>query len=192
MVHAQSLASAGDLVAARAAYRAILAAAPQFHPAYQELGLIAFDNGNLALAADLFRTAISLDRNVAIYYRNYGEICRRLGRFGEAVEAGLQACRLSPADIDAHFNLALAYSDGRDITNAIQAYLHVLALQDPYLAAGTAPAPMWNMRGVALHRMERFEEARRCYQRALELHPDFPPTLNGLGSLLRETGKTEE
>ena len=91
-MHAQ----AGRLAEAEAAYRNIIASYPKFHPAYQELGLLVYAAGNLAMAAELFKAAIALDKNNALYYRNYGEICRRLGRFDEATEAGKQACQAIP------------------------------------------------------------------------------------------------
>ena len=86
-MHAQ----AGRLIEAELVYRNIIASYPKFHPAYQAFGLLAFGAGNLAMAADLFKSAIALDNNVALYHRNYGEICRRLGRFNEAIRAGTQA-----------------------------------------------------------------------------------------------------
>ncbi|MFI4939988.1 MAG: tetratricopeptide repeat protein [Burkholderiales bacterium] len=188
MVLAQELAHAGRRTEAEQVYRAILAANPQSHPAYQELGLLAFGAGNLSMAADLFQTAIALNGNIAHYHRSYGEICRRMGRFDTAIEAATRACSLAPFDIDAHFNLALAFSDAKNLVAAAQAYREVLELQAPYLASSAATARMWNMRGISLHRLDRFDEARKCYERALELQPEFAEGLNCLGSLLREIG----
>ena len=65
-----------------------------------------------------------------------------------------------------------------------EALRSVLALQDELMARGQLSASMWNMRGNALQKLERFDEARFCYERALELNPDAPRVLNGLGSLL--------
>ena len=187
-MHAQ----AGRLVEAESIYRHIIAAHPKFHPAYQALGLMAYGAGNLLLAANLFKEAIALDNHVALYHRNLGEICRRLGRFDEAIRAGLQACRLSPSDVDAHFNLGLACSDAKDHSNATQAYRKVLALLEPQLASEEASPQMWNMRGNSLHRLSQLDEARKSYEKALELQPDFPVALNSLGSLLNDIGLVRE
>jgi tetratricopeptide (TPR) repeat protein len=192
MAQARGLSHAGRRTEAEEAYRAILAADPQCHPAYQALGLLAFGAGNLSMAADLFRAAIVLDWNIAHYHRSYGEICRRMGRFDKAIEAATRACSLSPSDIDAHFNLALACSDAKNPVAATQAYWKVLELQAPYLASSAATPRMWNMRGISLHRMDRFDEARKCYERALELQPEFAEGLNCLGSLLKEIGFARE
>ena len=112
-------------------YRRLLADHPRFHPALQAWGLLAFRAGNLPLAVELFRAAIGIDAGVGIYYRNYGEINRRLGKFDEAVKAGRQACRLLPLDVDAHFNLALALTDVRDSAGADATYRKVVELQAP-------------------------------------------------------------
>lgn len=192
MARAGALADAGRTAEAEAAYRAIIASVPSFHPAYQRLGLLAFDAGKLLIAVELFGVAISLNRNESIYYRNYGEICRRLGRFDEAIQAGMQACKLAPNDIDAHFNLGLACADATQHETASDAFRNVVALQEPFLARGQMQPRMWNLRGNALQRLERFEEARQCYNNALALQPDFALALNGLGSVLKEMGRARE
>jgi tetratricopeptide (TPR) repeat protein len=182
----------GRIGEAESIYRNIIANFPRYHPAFQAYALLVYGAGNLPLAADLFKAAIALDGNVAVYYRNYGEICRRLGRFDEAIAAGQQACRLSHADIDAHFNLALAFSDAHDDVGAGKTYRRVLDLLAPQLATGVPLPRMWNMRGNALHRLSEFEAARQSYERALELQPDFPVALNALGSLFADTGALSE
>ncbi len=192
MMQAEAYAQAGRLIEAEEAYRNIIAAYPKFHPAYQALGLLVYGAGNLALAADLFKAAIALDMNVALYHRNYGEICRRQGKFDEAIRAGAQACRLAPSDVDAHFNLGLACSDAKEHARATYAYRKVLELLEPQLASREASPQMWNMRGISLHRMNRFDEARKSYQHALVLQPDFPVALNSLGSLLNDIGLVKE
>jgi len=183
---------AGRIGEAEAVYHRIIAKYPRFDPVFQAYALLAFGVGNLPLAADLYHKAIVLDGSVAIYYRSYGEICRRLGRFDEAVAAATQACRLAPGDIDAHFNLGLALSDANKTAEADHAYRRVLALLEPVLANDAGLPLWWNMRANALHRLCEFAAARVAYERALTLQPDFPVALNGLGSLLIDIGAVSE
>ncbi len=192
MRQAQALAQAGDMAQAETLYRAMIAADPHCHPAFQELGLLAFNAGNLPAAAALFQRAIEIDSQIALYHRNFGEIARRLARFDAAVQAGRRACRLAPADIDAHFNLALAYSDAKMTSDAAQTFRRVLALQHETSPNGQLSAPLLNMRGNILQKLDRFDEARASYERALELKPDFPTALNGLGSLLKLLGLAQQ
>ena len=173
---------------AEAIYRNLITSYPQYHPPYQSLGLMAFAAGNLPFAAQLFQSAIACGKHVGVYHRNFGEICRRLGRVAEAVESGREACRLMPMDIDSHFNLALALSDARLPEETRQAFSRVVELQETADAHGNSTPKLWNQRAVALHRMERFAEARESYEKVLALDPEFVAAHNGLGSALRETG----
>lgn len=68
----------------------------------------------------------------------------------------------------------------------------VLALCDPDIVAGTASARIWHLRGISLYRLERYEEARQDFARAIDLQPDFPDALNGLGFVLQDLGLMEE
>jgi len=192
MRQAQALVQAGHAVQAEAIYRHIITTAPRFHPAYQELGLLAFKAGNLQMAADLFQAAIEIDSRIALYFRNLGEISRRLGRFEAAIKAGRVACQLATRDIDAHFNLGLACADAKMSAAAAEAFRTVLALQDEMAQAGQLSAPMWSMRGNVLQKLEKFDEARVCYEHALELQPDYPAVQNALGSLLKTQGLVQE
>jgi len=176
---------------AEARCRAIIAADPHSHPAFQELGLLAFNAGNLVLAAGLFQRAIDINSQIAIYHRNLGEISRRLGRFEVAVKAGRRACQLASGDIDAHFNLGLAYADAKMPVEAAESFRAVLVLQNELVAQGTLSAQMWNMRGNVLHKLDRFDEARASYEHALEIRPAFPVALNALGSLLKTQGDVQ-
>lgn len=192
MARAQLHEDAAEAQQAEEIYRRLLADYPRFHPAMQAWGLLAFQAGNLEFAAELFRAAIAADASVGLYFRNYGEISRRLGRFDEAVAAGRQACALLPADVDAHFNFALALSDMHDRAGADALYRKVLELQEPALARGSAGPALWNQRGVAWHRLQQYDEARLAYECALELDPGHAAALNSLGSLLKDMGLIEQ
>jgi tetratricopeptide (TPR) repeat protein len=188
MREAHAHARAGRLLRAQAVYRAVLAAHPKFVPAYEAYALLAFGAGNLALAAGLFRQAIALDGGIALYHRNYGEICRRLGRFNDAIAAGEAACRLAPQDADAHFNLGLACRDALDRARAGAAFRRAIEVLEPVLSSDAATPQQWNMRGNCAHFLRRFDEARASYERALQLRADFPEALNSLGNLLMDMG----
>lgn len=50
---------------------------------------------------------------------------------------------------------------------------------------GRAPvsAVLWNKIGVAWHHLYALREARRDYERALQLNPDYPDAMNNLGAI---------
>lgn len=182
---AQAHEKAGRFSEAEAAYRQMIANDQQFHPAYHALGLLAFNAGNLGMAADLLRAAVALDNKKVLYQRNYGEMCRRLGRLDEAITAGKAACKLAPKDIDAHYNLGLAYTDAKDYAKAIEAYRKALEL-DPKHGLS------WNNLGSALEQQGDKTAALEAYTKAVALNPRHAEAQNNAGAIFSEQGKLDE
>lgn len=185
MVKAQACERSGHMAEAEAMYRRVIAADPKFHPAFHALGLLAYGAGNLPLAADLLKAAIALDKKAAIYQRNYGEMCRRLGRLEEAIAAGLLAAKLAPADIDAHYNLGLAYTDAKDYDRAVAAYRRAIKLNARHGLS-------WNNLGSALEQQGDKDAAEQAYAQAVELNPQHAEAQNNLGAIYSERGKLDE
>lgn len=67
--------------------------------------------------------------------------------------------------------------------------LSALAQAEP---DGAQRAAILNKRGVARVQLGRREDALADFQSALELRPDYPPSLVNVGNLLLEDGKLEE
>lgn len=185
MTEAARLQAAGNLAAAEGLYRGILASTPEFHPAWQALGLIACQVGKLPLAADLIGKAITLDSSVPLYHRNLGEICRRLGRLVEAIGAGERAVALAPDDRDAHYNLGLAYTDSNRHGEAILCYRRALTLNPAHNLS-------WNNLGAALEKMGDKAGAEEAYARAVAIDPRHAEAQNNLGAIYSEQGRLDE
>lgn len=177
--------AAGRLGDAEAMLRQILAAAPNFHPAWHTLGLIAYEVGKLPLAVELIAKAIAIDAGVALYHRNAGEMCRRLGSLNEAVAAGIRATALAPNDLDAHYNLGLAYTDRGEWNDAIRFYRRALELNP-------AHGLSWNNLGAALEKQGNLNEAETAYAKAVKLNPSHHEAQNNLGAVYSEQGRLEE
>jgi tetratricopeptide (TPR) repeat protein len=182
---AEQYKAAGRLGEAEHILKQILAAAPDFHPAYHTLGLIAYEVGKLPLAVELIARAISLAANVALYHRNVGEMCRRLGRLDEAVAAGQRATALAPNDLDAHYNLGLALTDKGEWDAAIRAYRLALELNPSHGLS-------WNNLGAALEKKGDKAEAELAYARAVALNPSHHEAQNNLGAIYSEQGRLED
>jgi tetratricopeptide (TPR) repeat protein len=67
-----------------------------------------------------------------------------------------------------------------DLAMARQQYLAAI---EAYREAPDNSAQIWNKLGIAYHHLFAMDEARRDYQRALRLRPDFPEALNNLGAV---------
>ncbi|RJG07398.1 tetratricopeptide repeat protein [Noviherbaspirillum cavernae] len=185
MREAARLDAAGESAAAEALYRQLLAAAPDCHPAYHALALLACRFGRLPLAADLTARAIALDGTVGIYHRDFGEMCRRLGRLDDAAAAGRRAAQLLPDNVDAHYNLALALADGKHYAEAAAGYRRALAL-------GPEHGPAWNNLGSALDLMGDKAAAEDAYAKAVALNPRHAEAQNNLGALYSGQGRLED
>lgn len=177
--------AAGRFGEAETLLKQILAAAPNFHPAYHTLGLIAYEVGKLPLAVDLIAKSIELDDKVALYHRNIGEMCRRLGRLDAAIAAGQRATTLAPNDLDAHYNLGLALTDKAEWDAAILSYRRALSLNPKHGLS-------WNNLGAALEKKGDMAEAEVAYAKAVELNASHHEAQNNLGAIYSEQGKLEE
>lgn len=198
LAHAEALVQEGRLPEAEALCRQVLAVAPHSHRAYYILSLIANGVGKLPAAVELIGKAIEIERAVALYHRDLGEFCRRLGHFDKAIAAGKRAAALSPEDPDVHYSLGVALSDRGEPVAAIACYRRALELAPFHKFAWNglgvelqktgdqADAEKAYARAVAIHNAEeqnkqgvihseqgRLEEARRCFDEAIAAQPDF-------------------
>lgn len=87
------------------------------------------------------------------------------------------------------FELALRDIARRDYAEAL-ARLDAL-LEDPGLSAAERAA-VANKRGVALVELQRRDDARAAFDRALEIVPKYAPALVNIGNLHLEAGEMEE
>ena len=67
-----------------------------------------------------------------------------------------------------------------DLAMAHQQYLQAI---DDYSQTPNKSAVIWNKMGMAYHHLFAMDEARRDYQRALQLRPNYPEALNNLGAV---------
>ena len=185
MLLAEQHKAAGRLAEAEAILRQVLAAAPNYHPAYHMLGLIAYEVVKLPLAVELIARAIELDGSVALYHRNLGEMCRRLGRLDESIAAGKRAAKLTPKDMDAHYNLGLAFADKGEWDAAIRAYHRALKLNPGHGLS-------WNNLGAALEKQGNLTGAEAAYAKAVALNPAHHEAQNNLGAIYSEQGRLED
>jgi tetratricopeptide (TPR) repeat protein len=149
------------------------------------LGLLAFEVGKLELASQLIAHAVRLNDAVALYHRNLGELCRRLGRLDEAVLAGERATALAPDDLDAHYNLGLALTDKAEWNAAIRSYRRALELNPNHGLS-------WNNLGAALEKQGDMAGAEAAYARAVALNPAHHEAQNNLGAIYSLQGRLED
>lgn len=93
---AMALAQSGNLDQAEAAYRSMIAASPNFSPAWQGLALIALAQANTSWACRLLRLALALNPDIDDYWFNLGAAYRAGQIFDPAIGAFDRVLALAP------------------------------------------------------------------------------------------------
>jgi len=179
---AVALQQQGNLAAAEAIYRQILAVDPRDPNALHLLGLVALRCGNAEEAVRLIREATSVVPDQSHFLSNLGAAQRAAGRPGEALQSYDQAIALRPDYAEAHNNRGIALEQLGRPREALACYVRAIALSADYADAH------YN-RGIALQALNRLEQALECYHRAIALRPGYAEALNNRGALLLVLGR---
>ena len=219
---AKSLQVRGRVAEAEALYREVLRERPEAAAALEGLGVLVFQQGRAALAAELFARGVAICPDSARFHANLGEALRSTDRPDEALSHLRRATELDPTIPHAWNSLALlAYSQGRfaeseaSCREAIRlsprltaAYINLgnalSALGRPADAADALragleiephnPLTLMNL-AWALFELEDptvLGEAEALGRRAVALEPQVPTALRILGNILRRAGRHEE
>jgi tetratricopeptide (TPR) repeat protein len=175
---------AGQIEAAEATYRRIVAEDPTHSDALRLLGLIAQQRGQYDQAIELYRRAEPGALQNASYWNNLGAACTASGRFGEAVSAFERALRLRGDYPDALSNLGATFKKLGRYDEAVLCLQQAIELRPDYAAAHC------NL-GVVLQVQGDLPRAQAAFEQALRLKPDYPEAANGLGMIRHENGDVD-
>lgn len=176
---------AGRLNAAEQIYRQILQADPTQPEAYHRLGLIAYQVGQPAAAAEYIERAIRMHGNAPAFYRSLAAALISMHRLPEATDCLRRIRELQPDDPDTLDGLGNAFGEVGALEEAVACLVRALELKPE--AAG-----VHNNLGNAYQRQGKGEQAITCYRRAVELRPDLAEAHNNLGLTLRDQGALDE
>lgn len=123
----------------------------------------------------------------------------------EAARIGLVAVMATPAAVTAHGSapqmspapppparITLSPESLGDLALAREQYMQAIA---DYQQVPDKSAAIWNKIGIAYHHLFAYDVARRDYEHALRMRPDFPQALNNLGAVYyarKKFGKAEK
>lgn len=170
---------------------------PELH---DQLGIALLGQIKLAEAENSFRTAILLNHDMADAHNNLGIILNEQARYAEAETSYLQALKLNPIFTNAFVNLAKNFADQDKYEPAEKAYRkateidpsHTLSLSglglmqlrqkkadearinlEKALELDSHHAETLNTLGTAYTELGNTQVALECYQKAIDIKPNF-------------------
>jgi tetratricopeptide (TPR) repeat protein len=186
----------GKLEEAQKELALVLVHRPEMLQAHEAMGLVHLQNKNYPLAIDEFQHVLAQDPKRAKTSHLLGVSFLEAGRPERAILALKTATGLEPRQLASHIALAQAYLQQKDYPHAVaslkqaqtmapqdrkvnQMLGRALAAQKQYPQALEAfmkagdEAQAYNNIGVFYFKDGHYEEAAKCFQRALELSPTF-------------------
>jgi len=177
---------AGQLVAAEACYRQVLAAQPNLAEVHFRLGDALMGQGKLDEAVAAYRQAIGIKPDFAEAHSNLGFALAAQGKFDEAVAAYGQAIGSKPDfAVRVHCNLGLALAAQGRLDEAVAAYHQAIGIKPDFAEAHSSL-------GGALYAQGKFDEAIAACRRAIGIKPDLAGAHSNLGTALTKQGKLDE
>lgn len=152
-----------------------------------ELAALYYGRGNMAVALDELRTAVSADPSYALAYSMFGLVYMELRENQLAQSNFERALRLSPNDPDINHNYGTFLCQTKREDESIKYFLQ--AIRNPLY-----PMPWRSLSaaGICSLRKDKVKDAEEYFVRALSQEPDDPPSLLNLGRIRYRQGGLEE
>ncbi len=155
--------------------------------AYYWLGWVANDEGKLSEAADYYQKALLMNEDFRPVYYELAQVQVNLDRPKEALATLEKARAKFSSTFMGEFLAALAYNREKDFTNALG---HFTSAE--VIARATEPERLnkyfYFEEGATYERKGDFDQAEQCFEKSLQLEPNFPEALNYFGFMLAEHG----
>jgi tetratricopeptide (TPR) repeat protein len=181
---AKQLHQAGSLREAEAIYRQILQTDPRQPETLHLVGLLKYQSGDAASAAQFLQYAAELNPDVPECFFNLGLSFAALGRMDEAIAAFDRAIQLRPDYAPAHNAIGNCFREKKNLALAIKAYRKAVEFRGDV-------AGFWNNLGIALQSDKQPAAAIEALRRATMLKPDWAEAYSNLGNALWQSGDLE-
>ncbi|MFM7405084.1 MAG: tetratricopeptide repeat protein [Cuspidothrix sp.] len=169
-----ALSDQNKLEQAVAAYQKAIELDPKYATAYYNLGVALRQQKKLDEAIAAYQKAIELDPKYATAYNNLGNALYDQKKLDEAIAAYQKAIELDPKDATAYNNLGIALYNQKKLDEAISNYKTALSLpEDTSTTPTTAHTLANNGLGLVFQEQGKLKEARKHFDKAEELDPDF-------------------
>jgi tetratricopeptide (TPR) repeat protein len=149
-------------------WRSTIAKNPSCWMAYNNLGVLQFQKGNVDDAIRKYKQSLQLNPDYPEARYNLGGALLQQGEVEAAIKECEIALKLQPNDPDAHVILGNAFMAKQDLDRAINEYARALTLRPEDSNAH------YNL-GVALQQKGEIDPAAREFEKARELEPRQEP-----------------
>ncbi|MEO6829140.1 MAG: sulfatase-like hydrolase/transferase [Acidobacteriaceae bacterium] len=146
---------------------------------YADLGSEYESAAKYQQAIDLYLTAIQHGAQNGITLSRLGELYLRTGKLNEAIGYFQQAAQANPLDVQGQANLATAYLQNGRLADARRAFLWVLTIQQF--------VPAYNGLGIVAMKQHDLPTARKNFEEAVHLDPNYTEAQLNLGILCTQT-----
>ena len=168
-------------------FRRAAALAPSLAEPQTDLAYALWKQGNIDRALEAARAALALDANDASAHRYVGRLLLlRGGDRSEAIGHLEKAAQLNPEEIDAHFDLVMAFRAAEDASNA-WAQLRLLQTEFPE----DDPRVLY-VQGLLTSEQGRSSVAIDFFRRSMAGDPHLPGARQALGIELAQTRQWTE
>jgi tetratricopeptide (TPR) repeat protein len=173
----------GDTAKAEQAYNAVLSKHPNYGPALNNLGVLYFTRGSLDQAQSYFKKAADVKdssgyANIAVFQRN--QALSNPSLVAEAINNIHRALAVDSFNIEAYGTLALVLYDHAKTRSQLDMArlicVQATKVDDKY-------APMYNLLGLILLRMQRVTPALAEFRKAVALNPNFLEAHMNIGAV---------
>lgn len=159
-------------------------AAPTFYQAYNNAGIILFDQGRIPEAETCFEKALELKPNYSEAIENYGKVLFAKNKPDEAIEQYKKAIKLNTKNSSAYYHLGEALI-------AKGAYSEAIKQLQTSLYLFPNSAPVHNMLGKAYEMQKNEPAAIAEYKKASMIKPDYPAPYLSLADIYKNRGDAE-
>ncbi|MGE5657707.1 MAG: tetratricopeptide repeat protein [Actinomycetota bacterium] len=171
---------------------------PDFAPAYKILGQVSQAQGNLEQAKHWYHKALEIQPNFPEVYTHLATLYAQQQNWQQAlacyqkstgtlikdtVNSRSEIFTFNPHDIDIYIQGAEAFYQSRKFEQAIKVCQRVIKMK--------SDARAYKILGNAKQAQGQIEEAKQCYEKALEIEPDFAEAYINLGTLYAQQQEWE-
>ncbi len=162
-----------------------LAGNPNCSIAHLNLGLVLAQRGDVAPAAEHYRSALEIDPDYAEAHENLGVLELNAGKADDAIKNFWEALGARPDFADAYSDLGAAWMQKGQ--PALATHLLKLSLE----IAPDSAAAHFNLANI-LKQQGRNEDAIAHYRRAVEINPENADAWNNLGGIFLGAGRFDD